>query len=181
MKQRIHKDDIELFRSSVGKVQPIPQDKVLMSKPRKKKKYSASNDLPENRLNQHFDAILPENASTIGPTDILMFKRDGIQNRIFKRLKKGQVPVIAELDLHGHTIHQAKVSLDLFFSQINQFNAPGCVRIIHGKGYGSQHATPVIKQYIPVWLQENTHVLAYCSCPVSDGGTGAVYVLLKRG
>ncbi len=180
MKQRINKDDIQLFRKAVGNVEPISQNKVLLSQTKKKKARPALNHRTHNH-NGYFDISLSESSSEIGPNDVLIFKRDGIQNKIFKRLKRGQIPVVAELDLHGHTLYQAKISLERFFHQINKINVPGCVRIIHGKGYGSQHATPVIKQCIPGWLQDNTHVMAYCSCRISDGGTGAVYVLIKRG
>ena len=33
---------------------------------------------------------------------------------------------------------------------------------------------------IDSWLRRNGEVLAYCSARPNDGGTGAVYVLLKR-
>ena len=54
-----------------------------------------------------------------------------------------------------------------------------CVRIIHGKGYGSSNKGPVIKPLVNRWLQRRSEVLAFCSARPVDGGTGAVYVLLK--
>jgi DNA-nicking Smr family endonuclease len=181
MKQPIDKEDIELFRKSVGKVKPLSQDKMLLSQPKQNKKQSAPSNTHTDIDAKLYKYHLRDNDSQIGPHDVLIFKRDGLQNKVLKRLKKGQVPVIAELDLHGHTINKAKLSIDRFILQNQNIHTPGCIRIIHGKGYGSQDATPVIKQYIPGWLQEYPDVLAYCSCPVSDGGTGAVYVLMKRG
>lgn len=181
MKQRINKEDIELFRNSVGKVKPLSQEKVLLSRPKLNKKQSTPSNIHSNVNSEPYDLSLREMDSLIGPNDVLIFKRDGLQNKVFKRLRKGQIPVIAELDLHGHTIYKAKLAIDRFVLQNHNIHTPGCIRIIHGKGYGSQDATPVIKKYIPGWLQEYSNVLAYCSCPVSDGGTGAVYVLMKRG
>jgi DNA-nicking Smr family endonuclease len=54
------------------------------------------------------------------------------------------------------------------------------VRIIHGKGHGSHQKRPVLKQYVNHWLRQRDEVLAFCSARQVDGGTGAVYVLLKR-
>ena len=54
-----------------------------------------------------------------------------------------------------------------------------CVRIIHGKGYGSNNKGPIIKPLVNKWLQQRNEILAFCSARPIDGGTGAVYVLLK--
>jgi DNA-nicking Smr family endonuclease len=53
------------------------------------------------------------------------------------------------------------------------------VRIIHGKGYGSNNQGPIIKPLVNKWLQQRNEILAFCSARPNDGGTGAVYVLLK--
>jgi DNA-nicking Smr family endonuclease len=39
---------------------------------------------------------------------------------------------------------------------------------------------PVLKGKVNHWLQQRDEVLAFCSARPVDGGTGAVYVLLKR-
>jgi DNA-nicking Smr family endonuclease len=54
-----------------------------------------------------------------------------------------------------------------------------CLRIIHGKGYGSYQKQPVLKAKLNSWLRQHEHVQAFCSARASDGGTGAVYVLIK--
>jgi DNA-nicking Smr family endonuclease len=55
-----------------------------------------------------------------------------------------------------------------------------CVRIIHGKGKSSEGKLPVLKGKVNSWLRQRDEVIAFCSARPSDGGTGAVYVLLKR-
>ena len=74
---------------------------------------------------------------------------------------------------------RAKIALDQFMAQIQHTGRQICIRIIHGKGYGSKDGFPVIKRQTQQWLQCNISVLAYCSCRPSDGGTGAIYVLVK--
>jgi DNA-nicking Smr family endonuclease len=54
------------------------------------------------------------------------------------------------------------------------------VRIIHGKGHGSHQRKPVLKGKVDHWLRQRRDVLAFCSARQADGGTGAVYVLLRR-
>jgi DNA-nicking Smr family endonuclease len=54
------------------------------------------------------------------------------------------------------------------------------VRIIHGKGNTSLGKMPVLKGRVNSWLRQKNEVLAFCSARPNDGGTGAVYVLLKR-
>ncbi|MEE9156926.1 MAG: Smr/MutS family protein, partial [Gammaproteobacteria bacterium] len=39
---------------------------------------------------------------------------------------------------------------------------------------------PVLKNKLNNWLRQRDEVLAFCSTRPVDGGTGAVYVLLKR-
>ena len=112
------------------------------------------------------------------PGDSLSFCRPGIQNNVFKKLKKGQFSVDAELDLHGHTRPEAQVALARFI-QVSRENNIRCVRIIHGKGYGSSNQGPIIKPLVNKWLQQRNEILAFCSARPNDGGTGAVYVLLK--
>jgi DNA-nicking Smr family endonuclease len=55
-----------------------------------------------------------------------------------------------------------------------------CVRIIHGKGLRSRHKGPVIKTKVNTWLRQRDDILAFCSARPVDGGTGAIYVLLRH-
>jgi len=112
------------------------------------------------------------------PGDSLSFCRSGIQKSIFKKLKKGQYSIGAELDLHGYTRPEAQVALAKFIQTSREDNIR-CVRIIHGKGYRSNNQGPKLKPMVNKWLQQRDEVLAFCSARSNDGGTGAVYVLLK--
>ncbi len=55
-----------------------------------------------------------------------------------------------------------------------------CVRVIHGKGLRSGARGPVLKLSVNRWLRQWDDVLAFVSAPARDGGTGALYVLLRR-
>ncbi len=115
----------------------------------------------------------------VDPTEILSFCRDGIQRNVFKKLRSGGYRISDELDLHGATIKQAKQILLSYLHQAVQFEGC-CVRIIHGKGHRSGDNKAVLKTQVNHWLSEHERVLAFHSAKPQDGGTGAVYVLLKR-
>ena len=109
----------------------------------------------------------------------LIFKRPGVQDRTFKKLRRGHYSRQAELDLHGFTVIQAKEALLRFLHHCRQHHIV-CVRIIHGKGKQSPGREPVLKGKINHWLRQKDEILAFCSAPTQDGGSGAIYVLLKR-
>jgi DNA-nicking Smr family endonuclease len=99
---------------------------------------------------------------------------------IIEKLKKGELAIQAYLDLHGLMTEEAKERVSLF---IRNSYAMGyrCLMIIHGRGLKS-HEGPVLKNCVINWLSSGiltSYVLAFCSARPCDGGTGAVYVLLK--
>ena len=112
------------------------------------------------------------------PGDSLSFRDDRIRKNAFRKLKKGQYSIGAELDLHGLTIAEAQLALVDFIKASREKNIR-CVQIIHGKGHGSSNQGPKLKPMVNRWLQKREEILAFCSARPVDGGTGAVYVLLK--
>jgi DNA-nicking Smr family endonuclease len=51
--------------------------------------------------------------------------------------------------------------------------------VVHGKGYRSGARGPILKSAVSLWLRRHMDVLAFTSAKAIDGGTGAVYVLLR--
>jgi DNA-nicking Smr family endonuclease len=52
------------------------------------------------------------------------------------------------------------------------------VRVVHGKGLGSPGKTPVLKSKVQRWLVQKNEVLAFVQAKGSEGGAGALVVLL---
>jgi len=171
------KDDVALFRNSIGSVKPVTSDRV--TKPRRKPvPRPRSLELDESEvlidmLSDEFEPAEMENG------DELLYVRPGIQKRTLRKLRRGMLAVDGELDLHGMTVPVARQAVSWFLHECQRRHTQ-CVRIIHGKGLGSRHRGPVLKKKVDGWLRQRSEVLAYCSARVYDGGTGAVYVLLKR-
>jgi DNA-nicking Smr family endonuclease len=125
-----------------------------------------------------------ENYLTLGevtqrdPREILQWKKDGVQRQVFRRLKQGGYPVEEQLDLHGHTVREARVQLLDYLTRARA-RARRVVLIAHGRGEKS--ATPArIKSYVAHWLEQIPEVIAFHSAMPHQGGTGAVYVLLQK-
>lgn len=108
----------------------------------------------------------------------LMFVRPGVPAATLRKLRRGGWVIRGELDLHGHTSDQARVALAAFLNRC-RLEDRRCVRIIHGKGYGSKNRLPVLKNKVRHWLMQREDVLAFCQARTVDGGAGAAVVLLK--
>lgn len=111
--------------------------------------------------------------------DSLFFTREGIAPKTLRQLKQGKLRCQGQLDLHNLTIKEAETILAEF---ITRCIAAGLrqIRIIHGKGISSINPHPVLKNQVNNWLRNHPDVLAFASAQKKDGGTGALYVLLKQ-
>jgi DNA-nicking Smr family endonuclease len=106
----------------------------------------------------------------------------GIDKRLLRKLRAGDYAVQAHLDLHGFTSEAARVEVERFLERARS-DGRRCVLIVHGRGHNSKEGIPVLKERLKVWLTRGRigrGVLAFCSARPSDGGAGAVYVLLRR-
>ncbi|MGC9324450.1 MAG: Smr/MutS family protein [Desulfomonilia bacterium] len=101
--------------------------------------------------------------------------------RIMKKLKDGEFTIQAHLDLHGYIREDAHKALISFIRNSHALGRRALL-VIHGRGLKSDHG-PVLKESVISWLThgELSHlVLAFSSSRPCDGGTGAIYVLLKK-
>jgi DNA-nicking Smr family endonuclease len=107
------------------------------------------------------------------------YAQPGLQTKVIRKLKRGQFRIDAELDLHAMTEGTARRTLVQFLNTCQQ-EGSRCVRVIHGKGLRSGTEGPVIKPMVERELGRRKQVLAFCSARPAHGGSGAVYVLLRR-
>jgi len=170
-------DEIDLFRAEMRDAEPLQNDRLLHAKPKPKAKVLEHTQSSERSNSGPFSDMFA--AETVGNEEYLEYRGPGIQHRVFSKLRSGKIHIEAELDLHGLTLAMAQPTLSDFLQQCQQQQIR-CVRIIHGKGWSSKDNKPVLKTKLNLWLRESEIVLAFCSAIVADGGTGAVYILLKR-
>ena len=171
-------EDIQLFRDTVGEVRPLQHDRITPPRrrvsPRPVFRERDEAAVVRDLLSDQFEPLEMETGEE------LLYIRAGLQQRTLRKLRRGLFLPGAELDLHGMTVPVARQAVAEFLQECGRRRIQ-CARIIHGKGRGSRHRGPVLKQKVGGWLRQRNEVLAYCSARNCDGGTGAVYVLLKRG
>lgn len=115
----------------------------------------------------------------IGPHDELSFMRPGVQTGVFKKLRLGKYPIEARLDLHKMKVMQARQEVFSFVQECLRLNIR-TVLILHGKGESNPDGFGVLKGFVNKWLRDLPEVMAYHSAQRQHGGTGAVYVLLRK-
>ncbi|GGH91229.1 hypothetical protein GCM10007363_10610 [Pseudomonas fluvialis] len=115
----------------------------------------------------------------VGAEDALYWGRDGLQDSQLRKLKAGQVAFEGSLDLHGMSVEKARENLWEFLAEATRLEVR-CVRITHGKAARLDGRKPLLKSHVNTWLRQHPHVLGFTSCLPRHGGTGALYVLLKR-
>lgn len=107
---------------------------------------------------------------------------DGLDRRTGQRLKRGQLPIEARLDLHGRTQEEAHRALAAF---IEGSHAVGrrCVLVVTGKGLRPDGSVGVLRRNVPRWLNQPSlrqKIVAFDHATIKDGGEGALYILLKK-
>ena len=107
------------------------------------------------------------------------FVANGVDRREIRKLKKGGYVLGDRRDLHGMTGAEALASVGRFIEN-SRHGGHRCVCIIHGRGLHSKGNPPILKTRVREYLRSHRSVLAYTDAPVSDGGSGAVYVLLRK-
>lgn len=99
---------------------------------------------------------------------------------LVRKLRRGQFPIDARLDLHGMIAEEAKSAVVEFVSK-SRARKERCVLVICGQGIHSSSPGGVLRGEIAAWLSQGSAshaVAAFTSAAREDGGAGAVYVLL---
>ncbi|MBJ7539557.1 DNA endonuclease SmrA [Marinomonas transparens] len=174
-------DDASLFAEEVAGIKQLEKNEVYLRKKGPQVDFQVRQtaalivkEADKNHLSQDY-------VEKVEPNDVLGYKRSGVQEGVFKRLRQGKYGIEARLDLHRHTVAQAR-------DQVYQF-ADDCLRndirvaiIVHGKGDRTPDPAnqAMIKSYINKWLRDLDTVMAFHSAQKHHGGLGAVYVLFKK-
>jgi DNA-nicking Smr family endonuclease len=105
-----------------------------------------------------------------------------VDRRLLRRLRQGDYPIEAELDLHGRTRVEAEQQLERFVA-LSQSQGRRCVRVIHGRGLNSGDEGPVVRDAVQRTLAGGRvarAILAFTFATPAEGGDGATLVLLRK-
>ena len=171
--------EAELFLQAMGEITPVKANK-------NRPQVEAPRLDPVKLANDESEAIaqLAELVSGDGPIELADAEgaAPGLDPQVLRRLRAGEFARAARLDLHGLLKEPAREAVEKFIVQARN-QQQRCVLVITGRGLNSEGQIPVLKQSLPAWLGRGRlarHVLAFCQALPSDGGAGAVYVLLRR-
>jgi DNA-nicking Smr family endonuclease len=172
------KADAELFRRSVGNVQQLPPTGKVASTvppppPIAHQRLADEKAALEESLSDEFTI-----ETLLDSDEALSFTRPGIGSDVLRKLRRGDWVIQDQLDLHGLRTDQAREALAEFLRDAGK-RGLRCVRVIHGKGLGSFKKEPVLKNKVRNWLVQKNEVIAFCQARPTDGGAGALVVLLK--
>lgn len=179
-------DEQHLFRDEMSDVVPLQRQERVRAD---KRSGAPDPSLQRRRKAAVSDAhddgnILTEDGLAITPLDpwyVLDFKRPGVQNGVFRKLKQGRYEADARLDLHRMTTAVARRELFDFIQESVRLGIRSVV-IVHGKGESraQRERSSILKGCTDHWLRELPEVQAFHSAQPRHGGTGAVYVLLRK-
>ncbi|SEA13381.1 DNA endonuclease SmrA [Microbulbifer marinus] len=176
--------DTDLFKDALGElgdVKPLVQERrVSLNKERKdaelnrRARRESATQEPVSDLNP----LSGEYVELVDPWDPLEFKRDGVQNGVYRNLRLGKYAVDARLDLHRHSVELARRAVLEFVRDCVEADVR-CALITHGKGEGRKQPA-LLKSCVNHWLPQLHEVLAFHSAQKKHGGLGATYVLLRK-
>jgi DNA-nicking Smr family endonuclease len=178
-------DDTTLFYQEMGDVVPLKREHRVAL-------VSGSLDDRDSSLAERRQAAVagPEadrnilndrEAEPLDPWYVLDFKRPGVQNGVYRKLRQGRYEQEARLDLHRMSVRVARKELFDFIEQCFELGLRSVI-LIHGKGErkAERERSAVLKGHVDVWLREMPVVQAFHSAQPRHGGTGAAYVLLRK-
>jgi DNA-nicking Smr family endonuclease len=172
-------EDFNLFQQMVGDVKPLTHDIVDLKKCYQvTESQLARRDAATSIPSSDPDYLSLHDAPQLSPHEPVAFKRDGVQEGVFRKLRLGKYPIQARLDLHRKTLEQARSEIVKFIAQCIKMDIRTVI-IVHGKG---ERANPpaLMKSYVTHWLPQIGDVQCIHSAQHFHGGSGAVYVLLRK-
>ncbi len=167
------------FSELMNDVTPISHDRADLQKKIRPENTEYRRAAAMTTNEQHDRGLSDQLKSLINPEEELIYASPGVQLREMRKLRKGHIPWEEGLDLHGYTVDRAREELGRFISQASRRNLRAVI-VIHGKAHSEDGTPALLKSYTHDWLQQMHQVLAFVSAQPTDGGTGALYVLLRR-
>lgn len=180
MSRRVHEDETELLRHAFRDVTPLKGRTIRQKNADKKaaaqkaEKVAATAPVKVKPRPLVLPAPKPAPVRTTLP-DLSAGTAAGVDLATVRKLKRGKMAVTARLDLHGHTQDEAYSALSHFLAAM-QGASSRAVLVITGK-------SGVLRRQVPGWLNaapNRARVLSFTQARISDGGEGALYVLVKK-
>jgi DNA-nicking Smr family endonuclease len=169
-----------LFALTVGPVSPLRVQRRALLERARALPVARQRELDEQAVMHEAISDEFDVESLLDTDEALSYRRPGMGLDVIRQLRRGRWSLQGQLDLHGLRSDEARVALGQFLREAHKMGWR-CVRVVHGKGLGSPGKTPVLKNKVQRWLVQKNEVLAFVQARASDGGAGALVVLLAPG
>lgn len=173
-------DDFSDFKAAMGDVTPLSiEKKVDLSKNKQDALTIAQRrKAATEEIKQEINHLSDDHVDMVQPYDTLSYRCNGLQDGVFRKFRLGKYQIDARLDLHNKTVQQARSDVYRFIEDAMKYDLRNLM-ILHGKG--EKEDTPaLLKSWVNKWLPQLDDILAFHSCQPQHGGTGAIYVMLKK-
>ena len=173
--------DAELLAFALKDVKPLPGHAI-----KREIKQNANAIKPQPEKAAYIDLSYKTTIKKATYPLLLHGDTPGLDKNSARRMKRGKMQIDARLDLHGYRQDEAVCILSDFIMNSAR-SQKRCVLVITGKGL--HHEKPgdrvagVLRKNVPIWLNEEpnrSQILSFSHAVPSDGGVGALYVLLKK-
>ncbi|NTS78423.1 DNA endonuclease SmrA [Catenovulum sp. SM1970] len=173
-------DEWALFQQEMADVKPLTQDKQnLTNKTEPSLAQQARKEAAEQELEDDPNNLSTEYIEPVDPFDVIEYKKSGVQEGVYRKLRLGQYQIDANLNLHHFSVREARRELFNFIQESYQKSIRSLL-IVHGVGKDSKPYPAVLKSHVNKWLTEMDCVLAFHTAIKAHGGYGATYVLLRK-
>jgi len=185
--KRAGDDDASAFAEAVRGAKPLaPEERarVPLRPPSASTGRARGGDTDARILSSSDEALETSTSFTIAAVgEAIEGRATGVDVKLLRRLKAGEVRVEARLDLHGRKRDDALGALARFVADARA-QGRRCVLVVHGRGAHSADDAPVLKPLVWRWLAASSlaasAVLAFASARPAQGGVGATLVLLRQ-
>jgi DNA-nicking Smr family endonuclease len=177
MTKKPSESNFSSFQDAIKGVKPLKNDRIdLYAHQKNTRPFRDKNNYNEDDESVYLSDA--QESKNVTGEEFLFFARSGLQLKTQKHLRQGKITIDDHLDLHGLSITEARQTL-LEFISFAQKQQIRCIRLVHGKGYRSHSEQPILKNKVNSWLRQHPDILAFSSAQPKDGGTGALYLMIK--
>ncbi|MCH8538306.1 MAG: DNA endonuclease SmrA [Alkalimonas sp.] len=174
-------DDLDDFLQEMADVKPLQHNEVEPETSEFKPTLAqlARREAAEQDMDYDPNYLSMEYVDLLKPDDIFDYKKDGVQEGVYRNLRLGKYQLDATLNLLGKSLTDARKQLFDFIQDCHQ-RGIRTLLIHHGMGRNSKPHPAILKSYCAKWITQIPEVLACHTAQRHHGGYAACYVLLQK-
>lgn len=164
-------EGVQRIRQDTGSGPAVPAARSLRADPGKSIRRRLAQGSPEG--------LSLDQVEWLHPADPISWKRDGVQEGVFRNLRLGRYSCDASLNLQHFEPAKARDELVSFVRQSHELGIR-TVLVQIGRARSVEDPANKLKSYLDQWLKQLDLVMAFHSAQPHQGGLAAVYLMLRK-